>query len=226
MEAQYQEKQKSFELQLKQQQDNYNKLLIEAKNKTEIQIEQINNRARLLAKNVSEWEQQYNNLLAPLQLLEKERMEKFFYTVQIPEEYHSDIQYLLTVVSSQVKHPDIINKLIWQEYIKSYLDGTFKRIEIKDQPGIYKITNIQNGKSYIGKSTNVKKRIVDHFKGAIGIQTIADQSIHHEMRNIGLWNWTIEVIGYFPKEELSEKQKFYIDKFKANQYGYNKNKGG
>jgi excinuclease UvrABC nuclease subunit len=54
------------------------------------------------------------------------------------------------------------------------MDDTFKRVGIEDKPGIYKITNINTGKPYIGKSTNIKKRLQDHFKSAVGIQSIAD----------------------------------------------------
>jgi len=54
------------------------------------------------------------------------------------------------------------------------LDDTFKRIEIKAEPGIYKLTSLLNGKCYIGKSTDVKKRITDHFKSTVGIKSIAD----------------------------------------------------
>ena len=92
----------------------------------------------------------------------------------MPDEYKEDINFLITTVSQKISHPDVINKLVWAEFVKPYIDETFKRVGIKDEPGIYKITNIENGKSYIGKSTNIKKRLADHFKSSIGIKTIAD----------------------------------------------------
>ena len=125
-----------------------------------------------------------------------------------------------------MRHPDIISKLVWSEYIKPYLDDTFKRIEIKAEPGIYKLTNINTNKPYIGKSTDVKKRITDHFKGSVGIRNIADQAVHHAILQDGIWNWTIEVITYCEKDKLSELEKYYIDFFKTQEYGYNKKEGG
>jgi predicted GIY-YIG superfamily endonuclease len=44
----------------------------------------------------------------------------------------------------------------------------------KDCSGIYRITNIKDKKSYIGRSTSVRRRITDHIKSAVGINTIAD----------------------------------------------------
>ena len=171
-------------------------------------------------------QQRYEALLEPLRQYEKDLQEKLYYTIQVPDEYKDDINFLVTTVSQKVQHPDIINKLVWAEYVKPYIDRTFKRACIEDKPGIYKITNIDSGKCYIGKSTNVKKRITDHFKSSIGIKTIADQTVHHEIWKTGFWNWTIEVIMYCDKEQLNELEKYYIDFFKSNEFGFNKTKGG
>ena len=168
----------------------------------------------------------YESLLEPIKLYEKERQDKLFYTIQLPEEFHDDIEFLLTTVALKVQHPDIISKLVWAEYVKPNLDNTFKRIEIKPEPGIYKLTNIDNGMAYIGKSTNVKTRIADHFKSSIGITSIADQAVHHEILKSGFWNWSIEVITYCEKDKLNELEKYYINFFNTQTYGYNKNKGG
>jgi group I intron endonuclease len=110
--------------------------------------------------------------------------------------------------------------------VKPNLDDTFKRIDIKAEPGIYKLTSLSNGKCYIGKSTNVKTRISDHFKSAIGIKSIADQAVHHAILKEGFWNWQIEVITYCDKEQLSELEKYYIEFFKSQEFGYNRNAGG
>ena len=168
----------------------------------------------------------FESLLAPLQQYEKAQQERLYYTIQIPEEYHNDIDYLLNVVSQKVNHPDIISKLVWAEYVKPYMDETIKRVDIKDEPGIYKITSIETNKCYIGKSTNVKKRLQDHFKSSVGITSIADQAIHHAILEQGIWNWTIEIITYCDKDKLNELEKYYIEFFKAVEFGYNKNSGG
>ena len=171
-------------------------------------------------------QQLYESILGPLKQYEKDQQEKLFYTIQVPEEYREDINYLLTVVNAQVKHPDIISKLVWAEYVKPYMDDMIKRVGIKDEPGIYKITHINSGKPYIGKSTNVKKRLQDHIKSSVGISSIADQFVHHEILKTGLWNWTFEVITYCDKDKLSELEKYYINFFKTQEFGYNRKEGG
>ena len=171
-------------------------------------------------------QQRFEALLEPLKQYEKEQQERLFYTIQVPDEYKEDIEFLLTTVAAKVQHPDIINKLIWAEYVKPYIDATFKRVGIKDEPGIYKLTSLIDGKCYIGKSTNIKKRIADHMKSVVGISTIADQTVHHVIAREGYWNWTIEPIIYCEKDKLNELEKYYIDFFKSNEFGYNRTKGG
>ena len=155
-----------------------------------------------------------------------EKQERLFYTIQLPEEFHEDIEFLLTTVAAKVQHPDIISKLVWAEYVKNYLVDTCKKVDIREEPGIYKLTSLINGKSYIGKSTNVKRRIQDHFKSVVGIQSIADQAVHHAILKEGFWNWTIEVITYCDKDQLNDLERYYIDFFKTQDYGYNRNAGG
>ena len=170
--------------------------------------------------------ERFESLRKPLMQYEMDKQAKLFYTIQLPEEYREDIEFLLTTVAAKVQHPDIISKLVWAQYVKPNLDDTFKRIEIKPESGIYKLTNLDSGKAYIGKSTNVKTRIADHFKSSIGINTIAHQAVHNEIRKTGFWNWTIEVITYCEKDKLSELEKYYIDFFKTQEFGFNKNSGG
>lgn len=197
-----------------------------AKEQLDIAREEYNKQIQFLQDETNFLTQRFTSIFQPLQQYEKEQQEKLYYTIQIPEEYRQDINYLLTTVAPQVQHPDVINKLIWSEYVKPYLDDLFKRIGIEAKPGIYKITNIESSKSYIGKSTDIKKRIIDHVKGACGIRSIADQTIHHAMCDEGIWNWLIEVITYCEKDRLSELEKYYIDFFQTQTLGYNKNSGG
>ena len=200
---------------------------INALNKAEqVAREEIDNETQRYKDNLAWWQQHYESILEPIKLYEKEQQKKLFYTIQLPDEYKEDIEFLLTTVAAKVEHPDIISKLVWAEYVKPYLDDTFKRVGVEDKSGIYKITNINSGKAYIGKSTNVKKRLADHFKSSVGIKSIADQAVHHAILKEGFWNWAIEVITYCDKEQLNEMEKYYIDFFKTQEFGFNKNSGG
>ena len=168
----------------------------------------------------------YAGLVQPFKVLEQEREQVSFYCLQVPQTDIEDIDYLLTQVAPHVNNKDIIPKLVWATYIQRPAQELMKRAEIDETPGIYKITNVGNGKSYVGKSTKVRSRLLDHIKSAIGISTISDQRFHHDMLAEGLWNFTFEKLCDCDKDKLNEKEKYYIDYFGTTEYGYNIKAGG
>ncbi len=237
IEEQRRTRQAELEQFLQGKKEYYQKLLDDTIKQCEIQDETIKEASETKWREAMEQIQKYNDSIAEarsrfegiertLRAYDLEQQQKLFYTIQLPEEYHEDIDFLLTTVAAKVQHPDIISKLVWTEYVKPNIEDTFKRVEVKAEPGIYKLTSLANGKCYIGKSTNVKTRIADHFKSAIGIKSIADQAVHHAILKEGFWNWQIEIITYCDKDKLSELEKYYIEFFKAQEFGYNKTGGG
>jgi hypothetical protein len=60
----------------------------------------------------------------------------------------------------------------------------------------------------------------------LGVGTIADQWVHHEMRDKGIENFTFELIEECDKDKLSEREKYYIGFFQTDSFGYNRNIGG
>jgi len=91
------------------------------------------------------------------------------------------------------------------------MDEMIKRVTGgRDVSGIYKITYLRTGEAYIGKTTNIKKRWGEHCKSALDIGTIAHSSFHTRLKKDGLWNYTFEILEEVPKDQLTEREKFYI----------------
>ena len=93
--------------------------------------------------------------------------------------------------------------------------------------GIYKITNTVNNKCYIGQSTDLFKRIRKHVKTLLS-GTNRNEHLQNAYNKYGTGNFTIEVIEECKKEELDDREIFWIDYYKSYdpKYGYNKTKGG
>lgn len=92
---------------------------------------------------------------------------------------------------------------------------------------IYKITNTTTGEIYIGKTkADVSKRWTEHIKTSLGIGTVARSKVHDALYNH--WdNFTFEVIeSSIDESALSEREKYYINFYQSNIYGYNMNSGG
>lgn len=182
-----------------------------------------------LAAQLESERQKYLSIIETVQNTQTEEEKDLNRHIKIREAAQDDIGYLLNNVVNHLSNPDILYKLIWSEYVQKPTNEMLDYVlPNKDCPGIYKITNDRNKKSYIGRSTSVRKRLTDHVKSAVGISTIANQKIHDIMREEGLWNFSFELIEECEKDKLSEREKYYIDFFQTaeNTYGYNQKAGG
>ena len=95
--------------------------------------------------------------------------------------------------------------------------------------GIYKITNLVNGKVYIGQSTDIHRRIIVHKSRAFQENDAQrDCHLYRAIRKYGVQNFEFEVVEECPVSELNAKEILYIDMYKSydEEYGYNMTRGG
>ena len=102
--------------------------------------------------------------------------------------------------------------------------------DIQNIPGIYKITNIINGKSYIGQSLYLKKRIRRHLSYKSHKDNLA---LYKAFDKYGVDKFIIEILETIDtekcdniKSELDILEIFYIKKYNSYISGYNKTIGG
>ena len=92
---------------------------------------------------------------------------------------------------------------------------------------IYKITNLINGKIYIGQTIrSLSDRWAEHLRASNNNSYL---HIHCAMRKYGANNFSIETIDTATsKEELDHKEKFWISHFNSTDpcFGYNCSYGG
>ena len=156
---------------------------------------------------------------------EEKRQQIEFYKIKINENDKRDIENLKRL-SSSFSRPDVLYKVIYETYYKSKLEEMFKRVlgDKKESGGIYKITNINNNKVYIGKTTNFISRWRTHAKRGCGLERISGQ-LYDAMFEDGLENYMWEIVEVCQKEEQTQKEKDWIKFYKSNEYGYNQKVG-
>ena len=188
------------------------------KNKVETERRTILNELNKEKKKQAEIIEQYRKA-------EEVKQNQDFYRISISENEKSDIKKLKDLSYSFSK-PEILLKLTYETYYKTKMEELFKRVlgENRDAAGIYKITNIENNKVYIGKTTKFIDRFRTHAKRGCGIERITGL-LYDAMFDEGLENFTWEIVMTCSKDELSEKEKEMIDFYKSNEYGYNIRKG-
>lgn len=93
--------------------------------------------------------------------------------------------------------------------------------------GIYKITNILNGHSYIGQSVNIEKRWIKEKSSAFNKNDIAyNYPLSKALRKYGVENFIFEVIEECSSEILNDREKFWINYYNTFYNGYNQTLGG
>lgn len=94
--------------------------------------------------------------------------------------------------------------------------------------GIYKITNKINNHFYIGQSVDIKARFRGHIYSAFHLEDKDHNSpIHLAIAKYGKDNFNFEIIEECSKEELNDKEIYWINKLSATKNGnYNILLGG
>lgn len=89
---------------------------------------------------------------------------------------------------------------------------------------IYKITNIINGKIYIGKTNRtIEERFKEHCQS---IYREEKRPLYSAMKKYGIENFIIEEIEECPINIVDEREKYWIEYFNSFKYGYNATIGG
>ena len=160
------------------------------------------------------------------QLREKEKEESInFYKLNISE---SDLEDILSLNKLKITfhQPVILSKLIWSTYFQKQTTEMCNRIlGTTKKCGIYKITNLQSKQCYIGQSVDIATRWKDHIKCGLGIDASATNKLYKAMQKDGVWNFSFELMEECPRAQLNEKERFWIELYQSDKFGYNLTKG-
>lgn len=225
---------------LKERIDNFNQLTLNAKNEYLNNLElsyikaenEYNEKIEMLKKEVYTVEAYLNKEKATMQaniearLREKEIKEKLsFYCLTLSENDKADIQKLENIKLTLNK-PRVLSMLIWQTWFQKPLKTLSANIlGVNTVTGIYKITNTITEECYIGQAADVASRWSEHAKCGLGIDTPANNKLYASMKEYGLWNFSWELLEKCSREQLNEKERYYIELYHSNDFGFNSTKG-
>jgi hypothetical protein len=149
-----------------------------------------------------------------------------FYRIILPESSKHDLE-VLSSIRKELTKVDILDKLVYDNYVKKPVDEMVKRVlEGRSPCGIYKITRLKTGEIYIGKSTDIKSRWQQHSKSAYHCGTISHSTLHTIIEKDGIEGFTWEVLEEVSKDKLGEREKYWIDFYDSKNFGLNERNGG
>ena len=181
---------------------------------------------QLEIKELAELKEQRDQIVKALKREEALRQNREFHSISIGKNDKEDIS-ILRDFSKKLHKSAPINKLIWSEYVMRPYGEMADRVLGKEKHcGIYKITENSTGRAYIGQSSDVRNRWANHLKTALGVDGgAAHTRFHDALGDIGLENFTFELLEDCPKDKLNEREKYYINFYQSNDFGWNSTKG-
>lgn len=143
-----------------------------------------------------------------------------FYRLNLPE---IDIEEItkLRQVTALLRDSEPLNKVIWKVYYeKPYTDLIGRVVGTGVHTGIYKITNLENQKCYVGQAANIADRWKQHIKRGIGAEAPTRNKLYPAMLQHGVENFTFEIVEECSRAILNEREDYWQDYFGAKEFGY------
>lgn len=159
------------------------------------------------------------------QLKEQEIQDnKEFYSLSLDEIEKKEIK-IIKSIEDMLRDDRPLRMLIWSTYYLKKANTLCSNVlGPNKRTGIYKITSLVDGRCYIGQAIDIKERFRDHMKCGLGIDA-PNNKFYNAMKEQGIENFTFEILEDCAKEDLNEKEKFYIDLYQSCDYGFNSTKG-
>ena len=151
---------------------------------------------------------------------EELRIKQDFYRLQLSQ---ADIDEIarLREVTPYLRDSEPLNKVIWKVYYeKPYTDLIGRVVGTGVHTGIYKITNIENQMCYIGQAANIADRWKQHIKRGIGADTPTRNKLYPAMLELGVENFTFEIVEEVERSELNDREDYWQEYFHAKDFGY------
>ena len=151
---------------------------------------------------------------------EEVKQKEQFYKLNLSEIDIEEIKKLRSIIP-YLRSAEPINKVIWKVYYeKSYTDLIGRVIGQGIHTGIYKITNIENQKCYIGQAVNIADRWKQHIKRGVGAEAPTRNKLYPAMYELGPEQFIFEILEECDKSLLDSREDYWQEFYQAKEFGY------
>ena len=151
---------------------------------------------------------------------EEVKQKEQFYKLNLSEIDIEEIKKLRSIIP-YLRSAEPINKVIWKVYYeKPYTDLIGRVIGQGIHTGIYKITNIENQKCYIGQAVNIADRWKQHIKRGVGAEAPTRNKLYPAMYELGPEQFTFEILEECDKSLLDSREDYWQEFYQAKEFGY------
>ena len=151
---------------------------------------------------------------------EEVKQKEQFYKLNLSEIDIEEIKKIRSIIP-YLRSAEPINKVIWKVYYeKPYSDLIGRVVGQKVRTGIYKITNIESQKCYIGQAVNIADRWKQHIKRGVGAEAPTRNKLYPAMYELGPEQFTFEILEDCDKSLLDSREDYWQEFYQAKEFGY------
>lgn len=200
--------------------NDYLETLKDCANSFTFQINDKKNELKRVQDELTDLVQKLNSAVEANKRAEEIKQKQDFYKLQLTTIDLDEIKRLREV-EPYLREKEPLNKVIWKVYYeKPYTDLIGRVIGTGIHTGIYKITNIKNQMCYVGQAVNIADRWKQHIKRGIGAEAPTRNKLYPAMLEIGVENFTFEIVEECDRSKLNEREDYWQEFFHAKDFGY------
>ena len=200
--------------------NDYLETLKDCANSFTSQINDKKNELKKVQDELTDLVQKLNSAVEANKRAEEIKQKQDFYRLQLTAIDLDEIKRLREV-EPYLREKEPLNKVIWKVYYeKPYTDLIGRVVGTGIHTGIYKITNIENQMCYVGQAVNIADRWKQHIKRGIGAEAPTRNKLYPTMLEIGVENFTFEIVEECDKSKLNEREDYWQEFFHAKDFGY------
>ena len=200
--------------------NDYLETLKDCANSFTSQINDKKNELKKVQDELADLVQKLNSAVEANKRAEEIKQKQDFYRLQLTAIDLDEIKRLREV-EPYLREKEPLNKVIWKVYYeKPYTDLIGRVVGTGIHTGIYKITNIENQMCYVGQAVNIADRWKQHIKRGIGAEAPTRNKLYPAMLELGVENFTFEIVEECDKSKLNEREDYWQEFFHAKDFGY------
>ena len=200
--------------------NDYLETLKDCANSFTSQINDKKNELKKVQDELADLVQKLNSAVEANKRAEEIKQKQDFYRLQLTTIDLDEIKRLREV-EPYLREKEPLNKVIWKVYYeKPYTDLIGRVVGTGIHTGIYKITNIENQMCYVGQAVNIADRWKQHIKRGIGAEAPTRNKLYPAMLELGVENFTFEIVEECDKSKLNEREDYWQEFFHAKDFGY------
>ena len=211
---------KQYEQAKQTAENDYLETLKDCANSFTSQINDKKNELKKVQDELADLAQKLNSAVEANKRAEEIKQKQDFYRLQLTAIDLDEIKRLREV-EPYLREKEPLNKVIWKVYYeKPYTDLIGRVVGTGIHTGIYKITNIENQMCYVGQAVNIADRWKQHIKRGIGAEAPTRNKLYPAMLEVGVENFTFEIVEECDKSKLNEREDYWQEFFHAKDFGY------